>query len=162
MANIVTKATVSSCGKYYIINGAKKWITNAVFADYSTMAVRTGADDSGPRGISLMVVPLKGQKGVSTRRIKVAGQISAGTTYIELDDVYVPKENLIGKEGEGMRYIMNNFNHERMFISVGVTRQARVALSSAFEYCLKREAFGKVGIPFVFGTHLSCACSFFF
>ena len=92
----------------------------------------------------MLVVPLKGQKGVSCRRIKVAGQISAGTTYIELDDVHVPKENLIGKEGEGMRYIMNNFNHERMFISVGTTRQARVALSSAFEYCMKREAFGKV------------------
>jgi acyl-CoA dehydrogenase len=55
----------------------------------------------------------------------------------------VPRENLIGKEGEGMKYVMNNFNHERMFISVGITRQARVALSSAFEYCLKREAFGK-------------------
>lgn len=44
---------------------------------------------------------------------------------------------------KGMRYIMTNFNHERLSIAVGVTRQARVALSSAFEYVLKREAFGR-------------------
>lgn len=144
VANITTTAEVSECGKYYVVNGSKKWITNGVWSDTATMAVRTGPPDSGAKGISMLVVPLKDQKGVSRRRIKVAGQISAGTTYIELDNVYVPRENLIGKEGHGMKYIMTNFNHERMFIAVGVTRQARVAISSAFEYCMKREAFGKV------------------
>jgi acyl-CoA dehydrogenase len=43
----------------------------------------------------------------------------------------------------GMKYVMTNFNHERLTIAIGVTRQARVALSAAFEYCLKREAFGQ-------------------
>jgi acyl-CoA dehydrogenase len=43
----------------------------------------------------------------------------------------------------GMSYIMTNFNHERLTIAIGATRQARVALSSAFEYVMKREAFGK-------------------
>lgn len=108
------------------------------------MAVRTGAEDSGAHGISLLLVPLKDQPGVSRRRLKVGGQISAGTSYIELDDVKVPRGNLIGEEGKGMSYIMTNFNHERLFISVGVTRQARVAVASAFAYCLKRKAFGKV------------------
>ena len=42
-----------------------------------------------------------------------------------------------------MKYIMTNFNHERLSIAVSATRQSRVALSAAFEYCLKREAFGK-------------------
>lgn len=77
------------------------------------------------------------------RRLKVGGQVSAGTTFIELDDVKVPVENLIGTEGAAMKYVMQNFNHERLSISVGVNRLARVALSSAFEYCLKREAFSK-------------------
>ena len=105
------------------------------------MAVRTGGP--GASGLSLLVVPLKNYPGVTMRRLKVAGQICGGTTYIELDDVKVPVENLIGEEGMGMKYIMTNFNHERLIIAVGVTRQARVALSTAFEYCLKREAFGK-------------------
>jgi acyl-CoA dehydrogenase len=42
-----------------------------------------------------------------------------------------------------MKYVMQNFNHERLSISIGVNRLSRVAISSAFEYCLKREAFGK-------------------
>jgi acyl-CoA dehydrogenase len=105
------------------------------------MAVRTGGP--GPKGISLIVVPLKDYPGVKMRRLQVMGQQAGGTTYIELDDVRVPVENLVGKEGEGMKYIMTNFNHERMLISIGVTRQARVALSTAVEYAMKREAFGK-------------------
>jgi len=76
------------------------------------------------------------------RPLKCSGQATAGTTYIELDDVRVPASNLIGQEGMGMKYIMTNFNHERLIIAVGVTRGARVALAAAFEYCLKREAFG--------------------
>jgi acyl-CoA dehydrogenase len=91
----------------------------------------------------MIVCPLKGYPGVEMRRLKVSGQISAGTTFIELDDVKVPVENLIGEEGQGMRYVMTNFNHERLLIAIGVTRQSRVALSSAFEYVMKREAFGK-------------------
>ncbi|KAL4804638.1 acyl-CoA dehydrogenase/oxidase [Aspergillus unguis] len=141
VANITTTATKSADGKYYIVNGNKKWITNGIWSDYTTMAVRTGGP--GAAGLSLLVVPLKNYPGVSMQRLKVAGQITGGTTFIELDDVKVPVENLIGREGEGMRLVMNNFNHERLTIAVGVTRQARVALSSAFAYCMKREAFGK-------------------
>jgi acyl-CoA dehydrogenase len=76
------------------------------------------------------------------RKLKVGGHATAGTTFIELDDVRVPVENLIGSEGAGMKYIMTNFNHERLTVAISVTRQARVALSAAFAYCLRREAFG--------------------
>lgn len=141
VANIQTTATQTPDGKYYIVNGTKKWITNGIWSAYSTMAVRTGGP--GPGGLSLLVVPLLDTEGVTMRRLKVGGQVSGGTTFITLEDVKVPVENLIGEEGKGMMYIMTNFNHERLSIAIGATRQARVALSSAFEYCLKREAFGK-------------------
>ncbi|KAF1956245.1 short-chain specific acyl-CoA dehydrogenase mitochondrial precursor [Byssothecium circinans] len=141
VANITTTATKTADGKHYIVNGTKKWITNGIWSDYSSMAVRTGGP--GPAGLSMLVVPLKGYPGVSMRRLKVGGQVSAGTTFIELDDVKVPVENLIGSEGQGMKYIMTNFNHERLTIAIGATRQSRVALASATEYILKREAFGK-------------------
>lgn len=143
VANITTVAVKTPDGQHYVINGTKKWITNGIWADYATMAVRTGPEGSGAAGLSLVVVPLQGHPGVTMRRLKVAGQVSAGTTYIELDDVRVPVANLVGREGHGMRYIMTNFNHERLAIAVGVTRTARVALAAAFEYVLKREAFGK-------------------
>lgn len=141
VANIKTEAKKSKDGKKYIINGTKKWITNGIWSDYAAMAVRTGGP--GASGLSMMVVPLKGYPGVEMRRLKVQGQIAAGTTFIELDDVEIPVENLIGEEGMGMRYIMTNFNHERLTICISATRQARVALGAAFAYCLKREAFGK-------------------
>ncbi|KAI8936537.1 hypothetical protein NX059_006940 [Plenodomus lindquistii] len=141
VANITTTAVKTPDGKHYIVNGTKKWITNGIWSEYSSMAVRTGGP--GPTGLSMLVVPLKGYPGVSMRRLKVGGQVSAGTTFIELDDVKVPVENLIGEEGMGMRYIMTNFNHERLSIAISGTRMARVALSSAVEYVMKREAFGK-------------------
>lgn len=99
VAGITTAAVRSEDGKYFVINGTKKWITNGIWTDYATMAVRTGGEGSGAKGLSLLVVPLKGYPGVTMRRLKVGGQVSAGTTFIELDDVKVPIENLIGEEG---------------------------------------------------------------
>lgn len=100
VAGITTTATKSPDGKYWIVNGTKKWITNGIWTDYASMAVRTGEEGSGAKGLSMLVVPLKGYPGVNMRRFKVGGQISAGTTYIELDEVKVPVKNLIGEEGE--------------------------------------------------------------
>ena len=68
------------------------------------MAVRTGGAGAG--GLSLLVVPLKGHPGVTMHRIKTTGDAASGTTFIDLDDVEVPADNLIGQEGQGMRYIM--------------------------------------------------------
>jgi acyl-CoA dehydrogenase len=124
-----------------VFNGVRR-ITNGLWSDYASMAVRTGGP--GAQGLSMLVVPLKNYPGVTMRRIRVGGQSSAGTTFIELDDVKVPVENLIGKEGSGMIYVMQNFNHERLTISISANRLARTALSAAFEYSMKREAFGKV------------------
>ncbi|QKX55937.1 uncharacterized protein TRUGW13939_03036 [Talaromyces rugulosus] len=143
VANITTTAEKSADGKEYIINGAKKWITNGIWADYTTMAVRTGPPGSGAAGLSLIVVPLKDQAGVNRRKIRICGSETSGTTYIELDDVRVPVSNLVGTEGAGMKYVMTNFNHERLTIAVGIVRQARVALSTSFEYVLQREAFSQ-------------------
>ncbi|KAK4151059.1 mitochondrial long-chain specific acyl-CoA dehydrogenase [Chaetomidium leptoderma] len=143
VAGIGTTAVRSKCGKWWVVNGSKKWITNGIWSDYASMAVRTGPPGSGAAGISLLVVPLKNHPGVTMRRLSVSGSASSGTTYIDLDDVRVPVENLLGDENQGMRYIMTNFNHERLAVATGATRQARVALSAAFEYVLKREAFGK-------------------
>ncbi|KAE8450198.1 hypothetical protein EG329_006979 [Mollisiaceae sp. DMI_Dod_QoI] len=156
VSNIETTATKSADGKFFIVNGSKKWITNGLWSDYASMAVRTGGP--GPSGLSMLVVPLLNTRGVTMRRIKVGGQTSAGTTFIELDDVHVPISNLIGQEGQGMRYVMQNFNHERLTISISVNRLARVALSSAFEYCLKREAFRKTLIEQPVVRHRLAKC----
>ncbi|CAG9950996.1 unnamed protein product [Clonostachys rosea f. rosea IK726] len=128
VANITTTAT-----KNHVI-------TNGVWSHYATMAVRTGR--SGAAGISLLVVPLLDQPGVDLRRMKTSGGTASGTTFIDLEDVKVPVENLIGREGQGMKMITRNFNHERLAIVIGIVSSARAALSAAFGYVSKREAFG--------------------
>ncbi|CAK7236407.1 hypothetical protein SBRCBS47491_009626 [Sporothrix bragantina] len=117
VAGIATTAVKSDCGKSYIVSGEKKWITNGVWSDYATMAVRTGGP--GPNGLSLLVVPLRNQAGVTMRCMKTSGGTTSGTTFIDLDDVKVPVENLIGQEGRGMKMVTTNFNHERLAIAIG-------------------------------------------
>lgn len=140
VANIATTATKTPDGKYYIVNGEKKWITNGVFCDYFTVAVRTGGP--GMSGISLLLIE-RDMPGVTTRQMNCSGVWPSGTTYITFEDVKVPVENLIGKENEGFKYIMYNFNHERWGIIVQATRFARVCLEEAIKYAHKRKTFGK-------------------
>ena len=118
------KCTAKLEGDHYILNGEKKWITNGIFADYFTVACRTGKPGVG--GISLLLVE-KGMPGLETRKMKCSGAWSSGTTYITFDDVKVPKGNLLGKEGKGFQYMMQNFNHERFAFCAMSTRFARVA-----------------------------------
>ena len=140
VANIKTEAKLSPDGKHYIVNGEKKWITNGVFADYFTVAVRTGGRGMG--GVSLLLIE-KTMPGVKTTQMKCSGVWPSGTTYITFEDVQVPVENLIGKENQGFKYIMHNFNHERWMTCVGAARFSRVCLEEAIKYAHKRKTFGQ-------------------
>lgn len=77
VANIRT--TAQRDGNHYIVNGAKKWITNGIWADYCTAAVRTGG--SGRHGISLLVIPLAAA-GVTRRRMHNSGVNASGRRFI--------------------------------------------------------------------------------
>ncbi len=140
VANLKTTAVKTEDGQHYIVNGSKKWITNGVFADYFTVAVRTGG--KGMSGISLLLIE-KTMPGVTTRQMQCSGVWSSGTTYITFEDVKVPVSNLIGVENQGFLYVMYNFNHERWATAVQAIRFSRVCLEEALKYSLKRETFGK-------------------
>lgn len=99
VANLNCEAKLSEDGKHYIVNGEKKWITNGVWCDYFTTAVRTG--EGGMNGISVLLI--ERGPGVSTRRMDCQGVWSSGTTYVTFEDVKVPVENLIGKENQGFK-----------------------------------------------------------
>lgn len=118
----------------------KKWITNGIWADYFTTAVRTGGE--GMNGISVLLIE-RTSPGISTRRMDCQGVWSSGTTYITFEDVKVPVENIIGKENKGFRVIMANFNHERIGIVIQAIRFARVCYEESVKYANKRETFGK-------------------
>ncbi|KAL4812762.1 acyl-CoA dehydrogenase/oxidase [Aspergillus spinulosporus] len=137
VANIRTTAVRQ--GEHYVVNGSKKWITNGIWADYCTAAVRTGGPGRG--GISLLVIPLKAE-GVTRRRMHNSGVNASGSTFIEFDDVRVPVDHLIGKENEGFPLIMSNFNPERLSLACASLRLARVCAEDAFNYATQRSTFG--------------------
>ncbi|KAF4981899.1 hypothetical protein FZEAL_2368 [Fusarium zealandicum] len=139
VANLTCEAKLSDDGKHFIVNGEKKWITNGVWSDYFTTAVRTGGP--GMEGISLLLIE-RGE-GVTTRRMPCQGVLSSGTTYITFEDVKVPVENLLGKKNQGFRVIMTNFNHERIGIIIQSLRFSRVCYEESVKYGNKRKTFGK-------------------
>ncbi|KAI8139052.1 acyl-CoA dehydrogenase/oxidase [Fennellomyces sp. T-0311] len=138
VANLQTEA--KDMGDHYLVNGEKKWITNGFFADYFTVAVRTGSP--GAEGISFLLIE-RSMPGVATRRIYCSGAWPSGTAYVTFEDVKVPKVNLIGQENHAFRYIMANFNGERMGIIVQANRSARVCIEECLKYAHKRKTFGK-------------------
>ncbi|KIX97671.1 uncharacterized protein Z520_06449 [Fonsecaea multimorphosa CBS 102226] len=138
VAGITT--TAERRGDVYIVNGAKKWITNAIFADYCTAAVRTG--EPGRSGVSALIIPLSAP-GVKCSKIENSGVNASGSTYIEFDDVAVPVSNLLGTENRGFDIIMSNFNHERLWLACTSLRMARVCIEDAHAHALRRETFGK-------------------
>ncbi|KAI9457128.1 peroxisomal acyl-CoA-dehydrogenase [Russula earlei] len=130
-----TTAVKSEDGKYWIINGEKKWITNGHFADYFTTGCKT--ED----GLTVIVIPR--QEGVTTTPIKTSYSQTAGTAFVTFDDVRVPVENTLGPEGGGIFVILSNFNHERWVMICGSARAQRLILEECLKWVSQRKAFGK-------------------
>eukprot|EP01062_Namystynia_karyoxenos_P030536 TRINITY_DN227_c0_g4_i1.p2 TRINITY_DN227_c0_g4~~TRINITY_DN227_c0_g4_i1.p2 ORF type:complete len:445 (+),score=196.44 TRINITY_DN227_c0_g4_i1:80-1336(+) len=127
-------------GDHYVVSGYKKWITGGTMGDYFTTAVRTGKP--GMFGISLLLIE-RGAPGLSVRKMETQFDNAHSTTFLTFDKVRVPVANLIGKENQGFRYLMHNFNHERFVIAVAACRNARNCYELAFKYALQRKTFGK-------------------
>ncbi|KAI9856090.1 MAG: hypothetical protein M1824_005685 [Vezdaea acicularis] len=140
VANLTCEAKLSEDGTHYIVNGEKKWITNGIWCDYFTTAVRTGG--AGMNGVSVLLIE-RASGGVSTRRMDCQGVWSSGTTYITFEDVKVPVENLLGKANQGFKVVMTNFNHERIGIIIQCLRFSRVCYEESIKYAHKRRTFGK-------------------
>lgn len=140
VARIITTAEKSPDGKFYAVNGVKKWITGSPWATHMTTAVRTGGP--GLKGISVLVIPMDAP-GVSRQKIENSGQNAGGASFVDLEAVKVPAENLIGQENKGFSIIMENFNKERFVLAVSCNRKSRTCLTMAFDYALRRETFGK-------------------
>ncbi len=111
-----------------VVNGSKTFITSGMRADFITLAARTGGP--GASGVSLILI--EGQpEGLQRTSLKKMGWWCSDTATLYFENVRVPAENLIGKEGEGFRAIMLNFNDERLHGAAGAISAARVCLEEA-------------------------------
>ena len=137
-----TETTAVDKGDYYLLNGGKIFITNAPKADtYVVFAVTT--PDIGTRGISAFIVE-KGWKGFEFGdHYDKMGIRSSSTAELMFNDVKVPKENLLGKEGQGFKIAMSTLDGGRIGIAAQALGIAQGAYENAVSYAKERVQFGK-------------------
>jgi alkylation response protein AidB-like acyl-CoA dehydrogenase len=132
------QTTYRKDGNKYIINGAKKWITFGDIADFF-LTVTTGE-----KGITVFIIE-RGMEGVKTVPIKgLLASRAAHIAEISFDNVEVPAENIVGKEGGGFTYIVSTaLDHGRYSIAWAGIAIAQEALEAMITYSRKRSQFGK-------------------
>jgi acyl-CoA dehydrogenase len=128
-------------GDFYVLNGAKTFISSGCRADLVTVAVRTGGPGHG--GLSLVVVE-RGTPGFAvSKKLQKMGWWASDTAELSFADCRVPVKNRIGAEGEGFVAIMQNFVSERLFIAGQCVAVGELAHREAIAYARERHAFGR-------------------
>ncbi len=136
------QTTARKDGAAYVINGSKTYITNGTQADFLTLLART-SDDPGYHAFSLFVVPTDLPGFHVSRKLDKLGLRSSDTAELFFDDLKVPAENLIGKEGEGFIYQMQQFQHERFSAIPMSYVSTEEMMATTVEHIRKRIVFGK-------------------
>ena len=139
-ANIQLKARRD--GDVYVLSGEKTSITWCEQADAIVVFARTGASDSGARGVTAFLVPLD-LPGIQGSRFKteIGGRVN-GRGSLFFDDVRVPVENRMGDEGKGFSQAMQGFDFSRCFIALQCLATAKASIDETWEYVKDRQAMG--------------------
>ena len=147
------RTTAIRKGDGYVLNGTKQWITNGGEAEtYSVIAMTDRS--KGPRGASALIVE-KGTPGFDFgKKEKKMGIRSSATRELVFQDCFVPKENLIGKEGMGFIVTMRTFDRTRPGVGAQGVGLAQGALDEAVRYAREREQFEKKIISFQAVQHI--------
>ena len=129
-------------GDDYVINGQKVFISNGQHAGLVIVAVKT-SHDPGARGISLILVEAERDGFRRGRNLEKIGLHSADTSELFFDDVRVPAANLLGREGEGFKLLMQELPWDRLQLAVVAVSASEAALRWTIAYVNQRQAFGK-------------------
>jgi glutaryl-CoA dehydrogenase (non-decarboxylating) len=137
------KSKAEDKGDHWLLNGSKTWISNADVADamvYYAYTDREGAS----KGLSAFIVELKNFNDVRTTALDKLGSRSSPTGEIYLTDTQVPKENILGKPGDGAKILFGSLNQTRLSAAAGGIGVAQACLEEAIKYCNERKQFGKL------------------
>ncbi len=147
------RTTATRKGEGYVLNGTKQWITNGGEAEIYSIIAMTDRS-KGPRGASALIVE-KGTPGFNFgKKEKKMGIRSSATRELVFQDCFVPKENLIAKEGMGFIATMRTFDRTRPGVGAQGVGVAQGALDEAVRYAREREQFEKKIISFQAVQHL--------
>jgi glutaryl-CoA dehydrogenase (non-decarboxylating) len=136
------KSRAEDKGDHWLLNGSKTWISNADIADVMVYYAYTDRD-AGSKGLSAFMVELKNFNDIRTTDLEKMGSRSSPTGEIYLTDTRVPKENLIGKPGDGAKIVFGSLNQTRLSAAAGGVGVAQACLEEAIKYCTERKQFGK-------------------
>jgi acyl-CoA dehydrogenase len=140
LQSVKTNAVKDAEGNY-ILNGAKTFITNGWNADLVIVVAKTNPA-LGAKGTSLLLVE-RGMKGFDKgKRLKKLGLKAQDTSELFFDNVHVPASNLLGAEGQGFVYLMQELPWERMQIAIGAVASAQQAIDDTMTYVRDRKVFG--------------------
>ncbi|WP_028653865.1 acyl-CoA dehydrogenase family protein [Nocardioides sp. J54] len=136
------RTTAVDKGDHYVLNGSKTFITNGILSDLVIVVARTNPE-AGAHGFSLVVVE-EGMEGFTRgRNLDKLGLKAQDTAELNFDNVVVPKANLLGEEGMGFIYLMQNLPQERISIATMAIAAIEHVLDMTLDYVKSREAFGK-------------------
>ncbi|MQR02126.1 acyl-CoA dehydrogenase family protein [Glaciimonas soli] len=127
-------------GEHYVLNGSKTFITNGWHADLVIVVAKTDPA-AGSKGISLFLVDTSMQGFSKGKRLKKAGMKAQDTAELFFDNVRVPASNLLGEEGQGFRYLMQELPWERLQISITAVAAVEAGLAWTLAYTRERKAF---------------------
>ena len=136
--NIRTRASLSSDGKHYILNGEKMWISNCGFADLYTVFAKIDGEKFSAFLVERTTPGLS--IGAEEHKLGIRG---SSTCPLILNDCPVPVENLLGEAGKGHHIAFNILNIGRFKLGAGCLGGARTALEHGVSYARERKAFGK-------------------
>jgi alkylation response protein AidB-like acyl-CoA dehydrogenase len=135
------KATAVRKGQQYILNGTKSFISGAGSTDYYVVMARTG--EPGPKGISTFVVPATTPGLSFGENEKKMGWNCQPTRIVNLENVIVPEDHLLGEEGQGFKIAMQGLDGGRINIGICSVGAATAALRESIRYLGERKQFGK-------------------
>jgi len=136
------KSTAVDKGDHWVINGTKTWISNANIADVLIYYAYTDREAKS-KGLSAFVIEPKNFNGITTNDLDKMGSRSSPTGEIILEDTKVPKENILGKPGDGAKIVFGSLNQTRLSAAAGGVGVAQACLDAATAYAMEREQFGR-------------------
>ena len=141
------KTTAVKDGSDYIVNGSKTYITNGQHAELIIVVAKTDPSE-GAKGTSLILIEADREGFARGRNLDKIGLHAQDTSELFFQDVRVPQSNLLGAEGMGFAYLMNQLPQERLGIALGAQASAQRAFDEAVGFTKQRKAFGRTVFEF--------------
>jgi len=134
-------------GDDYVLNGSKTYITNGQHAELAIVVAKTDPSE-GAKGTSLILVEAEREGFARGRNLDKIGLHGQDTSELFFQDLRVPRSNLLGAEGMGFAYLMNQLPQERLGIAIGAQASAQRAFDEAVKFTKQRKAFGRTVFEF--------------